>query len=304
MAIIKIEIDTDSSPRSQRMHGQVTPVAVSTIGILSSIHYNGAMQTSFLAGLNTLAHFDILDDRGYGQPLLDAAVSLEGSGASLIVTFGGLVACRAAEQAGGNIKFISLIGGLPPGFTPPVNGNFVGCCNLQSFTHDGPRVTWLVNNGKAASAQNVGLLYNSHSVMGPLEAAAPNWTGGAVVDAANGWTNPANFPRDFAGFPKNIQAIVISADAYFHKHKDDLIAAANGSGKYICYPLQTYRNTSGIHRPTHGNAVIIGPDLHGINPIDTQSAYYQMGVMAATVLGGANPNPAIVPIAQAPPVQL
>jgi hypothetical protein len=303
MAIIKIEIDTDSY-RPQGTPGQSPAPVTPTVGILSSIHYSGAMQTSFLAGFKTTAHFNILDERGYGQGLRDAAVALENSGANLIVTFGGLIACNAAKQAGGNIKFISLIGGLPPGFLPPVDGNFVGCCNLQSFTHDGPRITWLVNNAKAANAQNVGLLYNSHSVMGPLEASAQYWTGGAVVDAVNGWNNPANFPQDFAGFPANIQAIVISADAYFHKHKDALIAAANGSGKYICYPLHVYRNANGTPKPTHGNAVIIGPDLHEVNPIDPQSAYYQMGLMAATVLGGANPNPAIVAIAQAPPVQL
>jgi hypothetical protein len=304
MTIIKIEIDTDPCGRPQITQSGPAPVVTPTIGILSSIHYSGAMQTSFLAGLNMPAHFNILEDKGYGQDLRDAAVTLEGSGANLIVTFGGLVACDAAKHAGGSIKFISLIGGLPSGFIPPVDGNFVGCCSLQSFTHDGPRITWLVNNAKAANAQNVGLLYNSHSVMGPVEASPPNWTGGAVVDAVNGWTDPANFPRDFAGFPGNIQAIVISADAYFHKHKDALISAANGSGKYICYPLLTYRNTNGSVQPTHGNAVIIGPDLHGVNPIDPQSAYYQMGVMAATVLRGANPNPAIVAIAQAPPVQL
>jgi hypothetical protein len=304
MTVIKIEIDIDPHGRRQITQTGPAPVVTPTIGILSSIHYSGAMQTSFLAGLNTSAHFNILEDKGYGRALRDAAVTLEGSGADLIVTFGGLIACEAAKQAGGSIKFISLIGGLSPGFIQPVDGNFVGCCNLQSFTHDGPRINWLVNNGKAANAQNVGLLYNSHSVMGPVEASPAHWTGGAVVDAVNGWTDPANFPRDFTGFPANIQAIVISADAYFHKHKDDLIRAADGSGKYICYPLLTYRNTNGSVQPTHGSAVIIGPDLHEVNPIDPRSAYYEMGVMAATILRGANPNPAIVAIAQAPPVQL
>jgi hypothetical protein len=303
MTIIKIEIDTDSAVRTQLVHdraGSVTP----TVGILSSIDYNGAMQTSFLAGFNMTANFNIMDDRGYGQPLRAAATSLEASGADVIVTFGGLVACNAAKQAVGHIKFISLIGGFPPGFIPPVDGNFVGCCNLQSFTQDRARIAWLVGNGKAANAHNVGLLYNSHSVMGPTEASATNWTGGTVVDAVNGWANPANFPQDFAGFPANIQAIVVSADPYFHRHRNDLILAANGSGKYICYPLRSYRNLNGTHQPTPGRAVIIGPDLHETNPISSQSAYYQMGVMAATVLGGANPNPAIVPIAQAPPIQL
>jgi hypothetical protein len=302
MAIIKIEIDTDASVQVHGAHGRA-PAPTPTIGILSSIDYNGAMQTSFLAGLNMTANFDILDDRGYGPKLAAAAATLASSGANIIVTFGGLIACNAMKHAGGSTKFISLIGGLPPGFVPPVDGNFVGCCNLQSFTQDGLRVTWLVANGKAANAQNVGLLYNSHSVMGPVEASAPNWTGGRTVDAVNGWGNPANFPQDFAAFPANIQAIVISADPYFHRHRDDLISAANGSHKYICYPLRTYRNLNGT-QPTPGHAVIIGPDLHEINPISTTSAYYQMGVMAATVLGGTNPNPAIVPIAQAPPIQL
>jgi hypothetical protein len=74
MTIIKIEIDTDAPSRPQIVRGRAAPVVTPTIGILSSIDYSGAMQTSFLAGLNMTANFNIMDDRGYGQPLRTAAV--------------------------------------------------------------------------------------------------------------------------------------------------------------------------------------------------------------------------------------
>jgi hypothetical protein len=75
----------------------------------------------------------------------------------------------------------------------------------------------------------------------------------------------------------------------FKKNQESLIPAANHSGLFICYPLQSYAN--GNHKPTHGNAVIIGPDLDGN---DANSAYFLLGQMASNVLGGVNlPNPNI-----------
>jgi hypothetical protein len=275
------------------------------IGIMSSIDYSAKMQKAFEDGIKTIInplpyiHNPPLDKLGYKAANLAAALAtLLGDGqVTLIVTFGGLIACGAAK--GNNQKsVISLIGGTLPNYTPP-SGMFVGCCNLQSFTQDGPRITWLVNNGHAAAAANVGLLYNPQSVMANDE--TQSWTGGTTVAANNGVANPANFGLDFAQFPANIQAVVISADPYFNRHRNDLILAANNSTKYICYPLLSYRNLNGVNHPTHNNAVVIGPDLHEDN---AQSAYWQMGVMAATVLNGGNLNPAIVPIAQGNPLPL
>jgi hypothetical protein len=94
------------------------------LGIASSIEYSAEMQTSFLAGLqmNPIPNFVVRDKAGYRLASLRKAISdLITAQVDLIVTFGGLVACNAAKAvvvAPTTIKFISLIGGQPPGFVP------------------------------------------------------------------------------------------------------------------------------------------------------------------------------------------
>jgi len=278
-----------------------------TIGIVSSIDYNAEMQTSFLAGLNMnpVPNFIILDKRTYAAvPLQNAVDALIAAPVDLIVTFGGLVAWNAAwvRTPAHGIRFISLIGGQPAaGFTPPPSGLFVGCCDLQSYSQNLIRINWLRAHvaGVGNNPANIGLLYGSHSVMRTDELNA--WIaagGGQRVDATNGYTNPATFNVDFNGFLPGITAIVISADPHFHRFRDPLIQAANGSGRYICYPLPSYRNPNGSSQPTPGNAVVIGPDFYRLNPINANAAFHQMGVMARNVLGGAAPG--VVPVPQEP----
>jgi hypothetical protein len=134
--------------------------------------------------------------------------------------------------------------------------------------------------------------------MGSEEIKPANWTGGQTVAAVNGAADPTKFNLDFNNFGTTIQAVVISADPHFNRYRDELITAANGSQLYICYPLPSYTNPNGTP-PTAGNAVIIGPDFHGINPINPNAAGFKMGAMAAAVLGGGNPGVVLVP--QAPP---
>jgi len=131
------------------------------------------------------------------------------------------------------------------------------------------------------------------------------WNGGQTVAATNGFNKPSDFGKDFAQFGSDIQAIVISADPYFSLNRDDLIDAANGSRRYICYPLGSFRNTNGHHKPAPGNAVLIGP-FHTVPPAapHISNPYFRMGVMAATVFGGGHPAPAIEPVAQAPALPL
>jgi hypothetical protein len=281
-----------------------------TIGIVSSIEYSAEMQTSFLAGLNMapMPNFIVRDRTGYRPiPLRKAITDLVGAPVDLIVTFGGLIACNAARAvvvAPAVMKFISLIGGRPGGFVPPPNLLFAGCCDLQSFAQDPNRIAWLSNpanaghfpGGAAFPAANIGLLYNPNSVMSNDEVA--HWTGGQTVPAVNGWADPTKFNLDFNSFGATIQAVVISADPYFHRYRENLITAANASGLYICYPLPSFANPNGT-APTVGNAAIIGPDFHGINPINANAACFKMGAMAAAVLGGGNPGVVLVP--QAPP---
>jgi hypothetical protein len=292
---------------------------MSGIGLLSTIDYSADMQTSFQAGFRSVMALPYVTTQaqiGYNAGALGTAINTLNTDAtlnanpqsSLIVTFGGFIACNAAIL-GSNFNFISLVGGLPA--VPVPSGRFAGCCNLASFLTDQDRIDWLSDpanaghfpNGAAFPTANIGLLYNRYSTMAPLELTA--WRaagGGQAVAADQGWATPGNFNLDFNQFSNTIQAIVISADPYFHRHRNDLISAANGSTKYICYPLLSYRNLTApaANQPTPGNAVVYGPDLHQVNPaVSTTAAYYQMGVMAATAIGTPLPlaRP-VVPIAQ------
>jgi hypothetical protein len=240
------------------------------IGILSSIDYNTDMQTAFGAGYVTvgaLPNTFVADKAGYQSAKLRTALH--------------------TLLNNPQVTLISLVGGRPS-INPPL-GYFAGCCDLESYTGDAARVAVLTNpangghfpGGSAFQAADIGLLYDSQSAMAQDELAT--WgtlNTGAAVDATNGVANPSNFGLDFNQFPQNIQAVVVSADPYFHRYRNQLIAAANASNKYICYPLLSYRNHSGT-RPAAGLACIVGPDLVGNV---AAGAYYQMGVMAANII--------------------
>jgi hypothetical protein len=104
-----------------------------------------------------------------------------------------------------------------------------------------------------------------------------NWPGAAPVAAANGIGDPTKFSLDFAGIDQ--QAIVISADPYFYHQREYLIAAANASAKYICYPLLSYKNVNGDNRPAIGRTTLFGPELYG-----QTGGYYLMGQRASSFL--------------------
>jgi hypothetical protein len=217
------------------------------IGILSSIDYNAEMQASFQAGFTSVSALPYIapvqDHIGYNLGNLNTALNALNTDATLnvnaansvIVTFGGFVASNAAIL-GCKFKFVSLVGGTPA--IPVPSWPFVGCCNLESFVTNTARINWLSNpanagnfpNGAAFPLANIGLLYNRYSAMAPFET---NWRGAGggpqIVAADQGVAAPANFNLDFNQFSATIQAIVISADPYFHRHKDDLIAAATGA---------------------------------------------------------------------------
>jgi hypothetical protein len=113
-----------------------------------------------------------------------------------------------------------------------------------------------------------GLYYNQNSAMANTE--TTQWPGGPKV-AASG-----NYASDLAMFGNAVGAIVISADPSFQDTKDDLIKAANGTNKYICYSVQEFSNASGNNKPIHGKATMHGPWL--------QDAYTLIGILAQNVL--------------------
>jgi hypothetical protein len=100
-------------------------------------------------------------------------------------------------------------------------------------------------------------------------------------NSTNGDVDPNRYANDMANFPASVKAIVMSADPFFQDTMDELIDAANGTGRYICYPLQAYENTGGTHLPTHGKATLFGPSLVG--------AYKLLGQLASIVLNTGAP---------------
>jgi hypothetical protein len=277
-----------------------------TIGIVSSIDYNPHMaahfRAGFVAGGSAWPGVDTSQTaRGYAAGALQTAIAtLNSAGAvNFIVTIGGLVTCHAAILNSSK-RFISLVGGAPE-VSPPF-GKFVGCCSMDCYAADQVRLQWLTDpahaghfpTGAPFALNSIGLLYNPNSKMAVPEIS--NWGGGQVVSAVNSSAvaipTVANFQADFALFSVGIQAIVISADPFFHQNKTNLIAAANSTNKYICYPLRSYRNRPApmANQPATGRSVLIGPDSAIPPPISTTNAYYRMGVMAAAALSGGNPG--------------
>ena len=252
MAKIKIEIDTNSfNPiiNQPAGHHQTGSPITQGIGIVSSIVYDTPMTTSFNAGLAPLIPTQTppppsgqiyiptpLDKLTYKTAAIEAAIQQfnSDSNVGLIVTFGGLVTWNVANQFATK-PFISLIGDLMPNNPTPPSGKFIGAVTLGSLGADLAHINDLVNVKPKVTPPEIWLLYDPRTLMAPTE--VNNWTGGRAVPATNGINNPANFGADFANF----KAVVISAAPYFIQHREELIAAANNTNLYLCYPLLRYQ---------------------------------------------------------------
>ena len=283
MAKIKIEIDTESSnpvsiqPRATIAQG---------IGIVSSIGYDAKMTTAFNAGLSPLNPTQtVLDKLKFKTDKIQAAIQQHNLDTSigLIVTFGGNFTWNVAKQYATK-PFISLVGGLLPNTPPPPTGQFAGAVSLESWGTDAARVADLVQVKPQVSESAIWLLYDPRASMTPTE--LDNWTYGGAMPATNGIADPTKFGLDFANIPTTAKAVVISAAPYFLQQREELIAAANATNFYICYPLVRYRNTGGTNQPKPNQTTLYGPDLCE----GATSAYELMGSMANTILSGQAPN--------------
>jgi hypothetical protein len=250
---------------------------VQGVGIVSSIAYSTTRhQQEFTAGLNRP---DIVpqyqDHLGYDNNTLSTAIQDFDNDPSIgiIVTFGGLIVWNATMNAAVNKPFISLIGGTPGNFPKQSQGTFIGYVNLNTYVSDLSKIGYLKNKLKL-NDKDICLLYNPGSLMAPAEISSLNWSGATPVPALNGINNPSNFSLDLSKIAQ--PAVVISADPYFHHNREYLIAAANASGKYICYPLLSYRNINGTNKPIKGMATLYGPDLNG-----KSGGYYLVGQQTA-----------------------
>ncbi len=227
------------------------------IGILSTINVPQALRQAFRAGLGDPSVFlDVVQARSYRREKLKEAFDQfnADSRIGMIITVGGLIAYRAAEVLARK-PFICLVG-LEPA-TP--GANCYGGVSLQSFAANPDRIRHLGTKGFAPN--QIGLLQNPNSAMAAEEAEA--WGGARPITKGGvdgtGGNDPSVFPQNFAAMPAAITAVVVSADPFFQESKNELVAAADGSGKYICYPVQDYGGAT--PPPTHLKATLFGPAL-------------------------------------------
>jgi hypothetical protein len=280
-----------------------TLTASPKIGLVSSIDFQSTKaQAAFQAGLGSITGltYAYRDKVGFNRTKIANVINKLSSdqSVSLIVTVGGLITCNEAVM-NSTKPFISLIGWLPNSpFSQPANSSlFRGCVTLDSptATNNQNRISYIHNNW-GVPIPDIVLLYDPDTAMATQELA--NWAGGTPVPLDS--SNPGSFSDTFDNLPNAVQAVVISAAPAHHKHREQLISAANKWGQYVCYPLLSYANTGGNNQPTSGKALTYGPDLDGM--ITTApGAYYQLGQMAATIIGGSNPSTLVVSVLQGNP---
>ena len=256
--------------------------AADTVFVVSSIALRAGFKTAFENGLKHILPGMNVDftreNLGYKQADIEAAVAQLNSNPSvaLIATVGGLVTYQAANAVA-NRPFISLVGARPAGDSE--GSMFFGGVNLQSFRMNTLRIEYLEEKGFARP--EVGLLLNPNSTMAPRE--ENRWKGAKPVVKggvnSNGQNDAGAYPGNFRSFPSGIKAIVISADPFFQKTRNELVSAANADGRYIVYPLQNYEEAT--PPPTAGKASLYGPKL--------RAPYRLLGQCAAIVLQTNSP---------------
>jgi hypothetical protein len=268
------------------------------IGLVSSIDFQSTKaQAAFQAGVGSVSGltYNYRDKVGFNRTRLAEAINkvVSDPAVTLVVTVGGLAVCNEAI-VNTTKSFISLIGWLPSTpFPQPANSTlFRGCVTLDSPTNNQTRINY-IHTTWGVPIPNITLLYDPDTAMAIQEVA--NWGGATPVPLDS--SNPSSFSSVFDNLPNTVQAVVISAAPAHHKHREQLISAANKWGGYVCYPLLSYANTGGNNQPTSGKAVTIGPDLDG----NTAGAYFLLGQMAGTIIGGQNPSSVIVHANQGTP---
>lgn len=262
------------SPKKSARPKKPSALPGTRVVVLSTITLPQALKTAFSGGYNVSGGsltVDFVDNLGYDRPTLRAKFQqLNGDGTvALVVTVGGLVIFRVADNQSTK-KFISLVGGKPDSH----GGSFLGGVSLQSFKMNTMRLDHLDDLGFAKN--EIGLFQNPNSDMATRE--GNRWRGGEVRQAS-GNNNSGSFATDLPLFSSGIKAIVISADPFFQKEKNALVAAANATGKYFCYPLQDYG--AATPAPLAGKATLHGPTLAG--------PYRLLGVCTSLVINSGAP---------------
>jgi hypothetical protein len=261
------------------------PIA-QTVTVVSSIGISDSFKSNFEATLNpkgansiTPAYYDN-NGVGYGYgSALGAEIAKFNSG--LLVTIGGLVSWDAA-MSNAATPFISLIGGTPqigkdpfpsPSSTPP--SWFWGAVSLESYAGNATRIVHLGRIPQGFKSNQICLLYNPNSFMQGIELQTwPNYNCQPAGIDPDGNNSALYYAAAFQSIIANYgtPAVVVSADPFFQYTKDQLVAAANASGLYVCYPSTSYLNAA---TPPLG-ATLFGPAI--------EAGMTALGTMARTVL--------------------
>jgi len=198
---------------------------------------------------------------GYGLKL-NAAIKAIAAGANdVLATLGGLVSFVAALDYS-KVNFVSLVGGTAAingdpfptaGTAGNAGGVFLGYVSLESYASDLARVRYLKTLNY--TQDQISLFYNPNSHMQGIQvgnSTTQSQPGGVDSHGAN---NSSYFSSAFQKI--TTPAVMISADPFFYDNMGALVLAANQSGKFICYPLQDYKDSN----PLPEGGVLHGPNL-------------------------------------------
>jgi hypothetical protein len=217
---------------------------------------------------------------------------LEAAGADILVAVGGLVAAHAVVQRSDK-PFLVLIGRLPESsdFSLVENLKFRGGVNLNTVHHNFQRRDRLRARFPTIAQSDVWLLYNPNSRIGKSEVNEWKAQDGRAMPAAIAaeddpdGNDPDEFENAFKRLKKRgARGVVISADAFFTQHRNELVAAANtaatvaGGSMKMCYPFEIFGNAT--PPPSGGSGISIGPNL--------LSAYEELGKKAARLVAASN----------------
>lgn len=280
------------------------PLVPATIGVVASIkcepsfksYFEGALKGNLAAAV-PYTQPTYKDGLGYRSADLQSQIAYFNSPATqvgLIVTVGGNVAFNAAKDyANANPAskpFLSLVGAVPSA----VPASCWGGVSLESWRKNEDRVLDLINNSGFAASQSISLFYNQNSAMSSDE--INDWMRLSGIypqvnpNPVNAMLGGANNSSDYATSVADLYdgAVIISADPYFHRTREQLIQQLNifvsqNPKNYVTYPLYNYENRGGTNKPTPGHATLLGPRI--------EDAITVLGMLAAvTTNSGASPG--------------
>jgi hypothetical protein len=275
----EISNDVDFTITGAALVATVVAAPDAGFGILSSIKYRGTnVEKLFNLGTARPAWAKAWQEgKGYnGTDLRHAVETLcNNPQVGVIVTFGGNVAALAAANYS-TVPFLSIFGNFTPQFyTAAQVNNLCGGVNLDTTARNADRFNYL-NQELNIPAKEICLLSNPNSGMAAAE--QEQWSAlyqaGRIIPAYDLQTIQGAFV-DFEN-DGTLTTMIVSADPQFQEFKQQLIIAANNSGKQVSYPLQVYSNLAGTARPAPGRHWLHGPKL--------ARACFQLGRDAAEVL--------------------